>query len=116
MNDDYIKAEVEAARAAGASLKGLLAFARTKPAGETYSFTNSARCAAGQYLRSIGSAEPELYSESLKILGWLDAVNGGGTSDIKPRGNTWGALVQRIENILRDRQENQARADDAVDS
>lgn len=115
MDDDYIKAEVEAARAAGASLEGLLAFARTKPASETYSFTNCNRCAAAQYLKSIGSAKPELYSESLQVLGWLDVVNGEGPGSLMPRGNTWGAVVLRAEKVLRDRQESQARADDAVD-
>lgn len=86
------------------TISDVLAWARTKPAGETYCYTSNGHCALAQFLRDTGRAaipnvDPYSWRDEAGLLDSLDyervlnaAVQTHWTND-----DTFGALVVRLE-------------------
>lgn len=83
-----------------------LAWARTKPADETYSYVNTTSCALGQFLRETGRARHALVG-GYSWTPWLFfGLFPGRERAIPPAlatalvGRSFGALVTRLEALL----------------
>lgn len=88
------------------TLADVLAWARTKPVGETYYYSSCGHCAIAQFLKETGRAElPEVELDGA----WIDAIGDGNgyapeavnsaAREYGP-GATFGAFAKRLESAL----------------
>lgn len=86
------------------SVADVLAWARTKPAGEPYQFVNAGVCALGQYARAHGWSEAQARCGSYEVyvsddLRWAANPCGPVGTSKTLWGGTFGQFVKRLEKL-----------------